>query len=1110
MAEKSFGVKEINLIGASGTPTIESPNNLNLNAVNVAISTNATIGGNLTVSGTVGIAGTLTYEDVTNVDAVGIITARDGIVIPDSKVLSLGNRLVGSTAGDLRLYHDGSNSYIDEIGSGNLYVRNGSNNSIYCQTSGTVQLFYNGNDKLATTNTGISVTGQGVFSSAITASTYIQGTSSNGGLKFYSDSSASKGVVLNTDDHLVPSNDSASDLGLTGTRWRNLYADTLYGDGSNLTNLPSDTPADTDVQITFDISASGSSGYIFTGPGNDGSTVNPDIYLVRGQRYRFINTTGSSHPFEFRNAANSADYTDGITGSQSGTQDFNVQYDAPAQLKYRCTIHTGSMVGNIYITGTRINNNADQRLISGDANSNELNAEPNLTFDGTNLSIGGNVPEITLTDANSSGTPVSKFSAAGGNINLRADTGNGKADTYIAFSTDGDERLRIISTGEVGINTTPSNGQMLAIRGRSGYDDIVQVTAVGTNMGARINLTNTGEGVARINATNNDLALQTGGTSRLLITDDGKFLFNNSTVTATNGGYFHVTNTNVALNSFYNNPHAQTFMFAKSRGTTGSGGTIVQDDDFCGHIEWYADDGVDTANQIAKISGRIDGTVGTDVTPGELTFHTTAANANASTERLRITSGGQIGVTKTPKEWYNSYKTIQLLNAGYIVGSTDNSFVAIGANNYLDTGGTYDYTNSDFASQLYQVNGELIYRNASSGTADNAITWSERLRIASDGATKVCHNGGAFGVGGDPINKFGVTSNGNNFFGLHRSNATTGTGEFNINVEANSQVTFSMDDEGAFSFGTTTDPSAQSNYSEKFRIDANGNIKAGRVASALDFTNSNGGDRFIEIGANQGDALLVTHASGYGVGYFGYERGGDRLVIACDGGGGNNKIDFITDAGTSNGGGYDNLNGKSPKMRITASGLVGINVDSPANMLEVKNNSTTIHPASFRMTGAHQYAPAIMENDGANGGGSATFVSCRMSNSVKGDIIFNGSVMIYGGQSDYRLKENVVSINDGIAKVKQLNPLRYNFISNPDHICEGFFAHEAQAVCPQSTTGVKDDIATEDIGTAIKKGDPVYQQMDYSKLVPLLTAALQEAITKIETLESKVATLEGS
>ena len=53
MADKSFGVKDVNLIGASGTPTIDSPNNLNINAVNVAISTDMSIGGNLTVTGSI-------------------------------------------------------------------------------------------------------------------------------------------------------------------------------------------------------------------------------------------------------------------------------------------------------------------------------------------------------------------------------------------------------------------------------------------------------------------------------------------------------------------------------------------------------------------------------------------------------------------------------------------------------------------------------------------------------------------------------------------------------------------------------------------------------------------------------------------------------------------------------------------------------------------------------------------------------------------------------------------------------------------------------------------------------------------------------------------------
>ena len=86
MAEKGFGVKEINLIGASGTPTIESPNNINMNAVNVAISTNVSIGGTLSVTGNVSVGGTLTYEDVTSIDSIGIVTARSGVVTPNVDV----------------------------------------------------------------------------------------------------------------------------------------------------------------------------------------------------------------------------------------------------------------------------------------------------------------------------------------------------------------------------------------------------------------------------------------------------------------------------------------------------------------------------------------------------------------------------------------------------------------------------------------------------------------------------------------------------------------------------------------------------------------------------------------------------------------------------------------------------------------------------------------------------------------------------------------------------------------------------------------------------------------------------------------------------------------
>jgi hypothetical protein len=66
---------------------------------------------------------------------------------------------------------------------------------------------------------------------------------------------------------------------------------------------------------------------------------------------------------------------------------------------------------------------------------------------------------------------------------------------------------------------------------------------------------------------------------------------------------------------------------------------------------------------------------------------------------------------------------------------------------------------------------------------------------------------------------------------------------------------------------------------------------------------------------------------------------------------------------------------------------------------------------------------------------------------------------------------------------------------------EGFIAHEAQAVVPESVTGTKDEVDVN--------GKPIYQGIDQSKLVPLLTAALQEAIAKIETLEAQNATFEA-
>ena len=304
MAEKGFGVKEINLIGASGTPTIESPNNLNLNAVNVAISTNATIGGNLTVSGTVGIAGTLTYEDVTNIDSVGIITTREGLFIPDTKELKIGNT---ASSPDLKFYHN-THSYINNK-TGNLRIESDSSNN------NDIQILNNNTTAIA--NHSFSYSAK-----------FING----GSVELYE--AGNKKFET-----------SSSGATVTGT----LTATTFSGSGASLTNLPL---SNTDVQVLYTLTANGSSAYRFAGNGIVSTEDNPDVYLIRGLKYRFVNNSGGSHPFQIRQSSGGSAYSAGVTnnGAASGNIDFQVPYSAPSHLYYQCTSH-GGMVGNLYIRG---------------------------------------------------------------------------------------------------------------------------------------------------------------------------------------------------------------------------------------------------------------------------------------------------------------------------------------------------------------------------------------------------------------------------------------------------------------------------------------------------------------------------------------------------------------------------------------------------------------------------------------------------------------------------------------------------------------------------------------------------------------------------------------
>ena len=135
-------------------------------------------------------------------------------------------------------------------------------------------------------------------------------------------------------------------------------------------------------------------------------------------------------------------------------------------------------------------------------------------------------------------------------------------------------------------------------------------------------------------------------------------------------------------------------------------------------------------------------------------------------------------------------------------------------------------------------------------------------------------------------------------------------------------------------------------------------------------------------------------------------------------------------------------------------------------------------------------------------GGNGNFIRFYKGSAQVGRIRVSGSSTLYDTTSDYRLKENVVDMSGAITRVKQLQPKRFNFIADADITVDGFLAHEAQTVVPEAVGGTHNEVDAD--------GNPEYQSIDQSKLVPLLTGALQEAIAKIEALETRVTALENA
>jgi len=836
------------------------------------------------------------------------------------------------------------------------------------------------------------------------------------------------------------------------------------------------------------------------------------------------------------------------------------------------------------------------------------------------------------------------------NLVLAADEDNLGSSSSIRFRIDNNEKVRIVSNGRVGIGTDSPQEELtimsstpaLMLRDSDQPNSYTQVSNANQDMYFSANGASAHANFIFRSGNNGSFVerLRIDSSGRLLIgTNNSR---DNDVYLQLEGVGYQSSTMQITRNS--NNADGGGLYIVKTRGTADGQSTIVQNGDELGYINFRGADGTDGNTNAATIQAFCDGAPGSNDMPGRLVFSTTADGASSATERLRISSTGRLlfGNHLNDRGAELQYEGSE--HAGIGIHRNTNSHGApalqfsasrgtsAGSNTIVQSGdylgmisfkGTdgSDLANGAFITAIVDGtpgNNDMPGRLGFWTSPDGSQTPVERLRIASDGATKVCHNGGAFGVGGDPINKFGITSTGNNFFGLHRSNATTGTGEFNINVESNSQVTFAVDDEGAFSFGTSTDPSAQSSYSEKVRITNAGQVKI-PISGKLTVGHTNPAARFT-VGPTNGSTNIEIEEYGvirgynrnssawskidFEAAYYVFDTDGTEKVRIASGG----KVTMTTTQNNQRGlaviapktqinfgttadkGGFlmSEANGQfglsggaywtGSNWQAVHTGSAQIRHDGGAEMVFCTNSGLTVGshftPSSkFRITSSIvqleqdirlEAKPNSTWNAGlyigGNGNGSSSTHGSMVvtngnlhldardgtygvylnwyggnrgtyfgngSGTQKGRIDGSGNLSLSGNYpgSDLRLKENIQNIGGALDTIKSLSGKTFTWKKEAgldDWKHYGFIAQEVQKVVPDLVKDIgchyfdKDDKLVNEIDPTESDEDRKNKGLTQSLTVnnegvtPILVEAMKELITKIETLESKVATLEGS
>jgi hypothetical protein len=268
-----------------------------------------------------------------------------------------------------------------------------------------------------------------------------------------------------------------------------------------------------------------------------------------------------------------------------------------------------------------------------------------------------------------------------------------------------------------------------------------------------------------------------------------------------------------------------------------------------------------------------------------------------------------------------------------------------------------------------------------------------------------------------------------------------------------------------FDVGTNTQP-GQNGFTTAMTINADAYVGIGTTSPTKSLT--------VNAGSTSGGGINITGSSSPAI-YIDETSGVVNSSFQNDGAG--------SYLGTSTSHPMIFRTNNTERMRITSGGDVLVQATS------LGGNGLSIRPNATAGTVQQVFNRASTTSD-------SYIFDFQNGGTTVGYIRYNNTTTTYATSSDYRLKENVVEMTGALDRVSQLKPSRFNFIADADKTVDGFLAHEVQDIVPEAITGEKDAVDEE--------GNPKYQGIDQSKLVPLLVGAIQELKAEIELLKTQI------